>query len=60
MEPQPISAFLGWLFEGYAHEKILDGINLPLRGLNQQAMEKAITIAETNGKYTKFRIAVLE
>jgi len=54
------AAFLGWLFEGYAHEKILEGIDLPLRGLNPQATEKSITIAQTNGEYTKFRMADLE
>ena len=54
------AAFLGWLFEGYAHEKLQEGCDLPLKALNQQATEDSIRIVETIGEYTKFRTAELE
>ena len=51
------AAFLGWLFEGYAHEKLQEGSNLPLKGLNAQATDDSIKIAKTIGEYTKFSTA---
>ena len=54
------AAFLGWLFEGYAHETLLEGSNLPLKSLNAQSTEDSIKIAKTIGEYTKFRMAKLE
>ena len=54
------AAFLGWLFEGYAHEKLQEGSNLPLKRLNAQATADSIKIAKTIGEYTKFRMAKLE
>ena len=54
------AAFLGWLFEGYAHEKLQEGTNLSLKRLNTQATENSIKIAKTIGEYTKFRMANLE
>ena len=54
------AAFLDWLFEGYAHKKLLEGINLPMRGLNSQATATWIQIEETVGEYTKFKTADME
>ena len=54
------AAFLGWLFEAYAHEMLLKGVDLPMRGLNAQATETSFKLDETVGIYTKFKMAQLE
>lgn len=54
------AAFLGWLFEGYAHEKLLEGVDLPMKGLNVQATASSLKLDETVGNYTKFKLADVE
>lgn len=54
------AAFLVWLFEGYAHKKLLEGVNLRMKGLNVQATATLLKLDETVGNYIKLRMADME
>lgn len=54
------AAFLDWLFEGYAHEKFVEGVDLPMQGLNVQATATSLKLDETVGNYTKFKLADMQ
>eukprot|EP00523_Entomoneis_sp_CCMP467_P011992 CAMPEP_0168717824 /NCGR_PEP_ID=MMETSP0724-20121128/197_1 /TAXON_ID=265536 /ORGANISM="Amphiprora sp., Strain CCMP467" /LENGTH=520 /DNA_ID=CAMNT_0008764309 /DNA_START=64 /DNA_END=1627 /DNA_ORIENTATION=+ len=45
---------------GYAHEKLLEGVELPMKGLNAQAIATWFKLDKTAGNYTKFKMADME
>ena len=49
------AAFLDWLFEGYVHEKLLEGVALPMKGLNIQATASSFKLSKMVGNYTKLK-----
>ena len=51
------ATFLGWLFENYAHEKLLGGITLQLRDLATGAASYE-TFSETQGHYQRFSVSL--
>ena len=51
------ATFLAWLFENYAHERLLEGLTLNLRDLSTGALSE-VTVSETKGHYKRFSVAI--